>query len=437
MKILIFFLTFLFLTSCSFDNKSGIWKSENKASKKKENPYIDFEKLTSTNETFNKIIPFNINQDLQLSILIKNNEWRDAFYSKNNNYDNYSYSDLNNLAFKSKKLTKSKINENIFFEKGNLISTDEKGNIIIYSLDQNKIIKKFNFYKKKFKNLTKILNLIVENNIIYVSDNIGFLYAYDYEKNIILWAKNYKIPFQSNIKIFKDKILTSNLNNDFYFFNKKNGNVLRRIPTEETLVKNKFVNNLSILDNDIFYLNTYGSLYSIDNNTMKVNWFLNLNRSSNLNPNNLFMSNQVITYKDKIVVSSNNFFYVLEKQNGSIIFKKNFSSIIKPVISNNYLFILSRNELLILFDLKNGNIIYSYDINQKIADFVETKKKKADFRNIFLVNNKIFIFLNNSYVLKFFVNGNLEDIVKLPTKLNSNPIFVEGLLIFINQNIKI
>ena len=59
----------------------------------------------------------------------------------------------------------------------------------------------------------------------------------------------------------------------FIFFNKKNGNVLRRIPTEETLVKNKFVNNLSILDNDIFYLNTYGSLYSIDNNTMKVNWF--------------------------------------------------------------------------------------------------------------------------------------------------------------------
>ena len=105
--------------------------------------------LHPTNETFNKIIPFNINQDLQLSILIKNNEWRGAFYSKNNNYDNYSYSDLNNLAFKSKKLTKSKINENIFFEKGNLISTDEKGNIIIYSLDQNKIINKYNFYKKK------------------------------------------------------------------------------------------------------------------------------------------------------------------------------------------------------------------------------------------------------------------------------------------------
>ena len=116
-------------------------------------------------------------------------------------------------------------------------------------------------------------------------------------------------------------------------------------------------------------------------------------------------------------------------------FQKNFSSIIKPVISNNYLYSL---EWILFFWSKNGNSkIYSYDINQKIADFVETKKKKADFRNIFLVNNKIFIFLNNSYVLKFFVNGNLEDIVKLPTKLNSNPIFVEGLLIFINQNNKI
>ena len=62
---------------------------------------------------------------------------------------------LNKKIFKSKKLTKSKINENIFFEKGNLISTDEKGNIIIYSLESKKIINKYNFYKKNLKILKK------------------------------------------------------------------------------------------------------------------------------------------------------------------------------------------------------------------------------------------------------------------------------------------
>ena len=37
-----------------------------------------------------------------------------------------------------------------------------------------KNINKFNFYKKKYKKIKKNLNLIVENNIIYVSDNLGF-----------------------------------------------------------------------------------------------------------------------------------------------------------------------------------------------------------------------------------------------------------------------
>ena len=52
---------------------------------------------------------------------------------------------------------------------------------------------KFNFYKNKFKKIKKFLNLIVEDSIVYVSDNMGFLYAYDLIKGSIIWAKNYKI----------------------------------------------------------------------------------------------------------------------------------------------------------------------------------------------------------------------------------------------------
>ena len=40
-----------------------------------------------------------------------------------------------------------------------------------------------------------------------------------------------------------------------------------------------------------------------------------------------------------------------------------------------------------------------------------------------MLNGKIFIFLKNSYVIKFELNGNIEKIVKLPFKINSNPIF--------------
>ena len=87
--------------------------------------------------------------------------------------------------------------------------------------------------------------------------------------------------------------------------------------------------------------------------------------------------------------------------------------------------------------LKTGEIIYSLNINEEIAKFLNTKKKKAEFLNIFMVNNEIFIFLKSSYVLKFNVNGNLKDIKKLPTKINSYPIFINKLILFINNKNKL
>ena len=59
--------------------------------------------------------------------------------------------------------------------------------------------------------------VIADGEIIYVSDNIGYLYALDYKNNKILWAKNYKIPFRSNLKILENKLITANQNNNLFF----------------------------------------------------------------------------------------------------------------------------------------------------------------------------------------------------------------------------
>ena len=106
--------------------------------------------------------------------------------------------------------------------------------------------------------------MIVENNIIYVSDNIGYLYAYDFVTNKVLWAKNYEIPFRSNLKFGQNYLIVANQNNSLFFFNKLDGKLLKLIPTEETLAKNKFINNISLTNDSILFLNTFGSLYSID-----------------------------------------------------------------------------------------------------------------------------------------------------------------------------
>ena len=66
-------------------------------------------------------------------------------------------------------------------------------------------------------------------NIIYTSDNLGYLYALNYETNKIEWAKNYKTPFRSNLKIIENKLVTSTENNNLYFFDKMNGNIFKLI----------------------------------------------------------------------------------------------------------------------------------------------------------------------------------------------------------------
>ena len=67
--------------------------------------------------------------------------------------------------------------------------------------------------------------------MIYVSDNIGFLYAYDHVKNKVIWAKNFKVPFRSNLKIVEDKLAAANQNNNLYIIDKNSGDNLKLIPT--------------------------------------------------------------------------------------------------------------------------------------------------------------------------------------------------------------
>ena len=83
------------------------------------------------------------------------------------------------------------MSRNKLYEEGNLIINNSKGDIIVYSLKENREIFKFNFYKK-FKKIKKEIIYSVENNIIYAADNLGYLYSFNYKTEKLLWA-NYII----------------------------------------------------------------------------------------------------------------------------------------------------------------------------------------------------------------------------------------------------
>tara|TARA_B100001059_G_scaffold235983_1_gene284044 strand:+ start:3312 stop:4640 length:1329 start_codon:yes stop_codon:yes gene_type:complete len=438
MKFIYILVLAIFSAGCSFDNKTGIWKNQNSVEDiKKKDIFNEFVSISLNEKYFDDIIPINKDFTFKTTEPSNNLKWNDIFFNEHNGDKNFKYESQNKLIFKSKKITKYKINDYPLYDNENIIVSDKKGNIIVFSTLENKIISKYNFYRKKYKKKNKNINLILRDKVIYASDNFGYLYAFDYIENKIIWAKNYEIPFRSNIKIYDNHLVAANQNNDLFFFDKLNGNILKQIPTEETLVKNEFVNNLSVGKSSLFFLNTYGSLYSIDAKKLNINWFVNLSQSLDTSVSNLFLSNQILFNKDKIIISTNRYTYVLNSETGSIIHKKNFSSFIKPLVIDDYIFLISKNNLLISMNIKTGKIIYSYDLNRLISKFLNTKKKSVNFKKIMLANNKLIIFSKNAYILKIDLTGILESVDKLPSAMNTHPIIIDNTLLYVNNSNKL
>ena len=439
MKLFFALNLILLLNNCSFDNKTGIWKSEEIIVKADniDKSIEGFEKISKNSNTFDQVVVATLNKDLNLPSPKTNLLWNDIFYNKTNNTLNFNYNETNRLIFESKKISKYKINEYILFEEENLITSDIKGNLIVYSIKKNKVVRNFNFYKKKYKKFNKYLNLYVKDGIIYVSDNIGYLYAYDYKNGKIVWAKDYKIPFRSNLKISKNKLMTSNQNNSLFFFDKNSGEILKLIPTEETIVKKKFKNNLSLNDNSLFFINTFGSLYSISIDNFRINWFININEIINSSPGSLFDGGKILIFENKLIISSAKFTYIIDILNGSILYKINFSSNITPIVIDNHLISITKKNLLVALNLSNGEVFFSSNIRQDIKNFLKVKKFNFQIKKINILSNKIYIFLNNSNLLIYNFKGELKEIKKFPTKINFQPIFLNNSIVSLNSKNKL
>jgi len=438
MKLFLSIIISFFLFNCSFDKKTGIWKDENNDINNVKNDTLkEFKKISASSDIYNKKIFLKQNSIFKISKPVSNIDWNDIFYQNNNNLTNFEYSNLNQIIFKSKKLTKNLISKYKLYRDGKIIISDLEGNIVVFSINENKVVAKFNFYKKRFKRIEKKINLIVEKDIIFLADNLGYVYSYNYINQKIVWAKNYKVPFSSNLKIFKNNLIVSDQNNHLYIINKKNGDLIKLIPTEETLIKNQFINSLSVDDRgNLFFLNSFGSLYSIDINTLNINWFYNFNKSFDLSPSNLFIGNQIINNDKYVIVSSKNNTFIIEVNTGSIVKKFNFSSLIRPIIINNVLFFITNNNFLIAINLETKNILYSLDIteikNLKIKNFTNDIVK-----NIMILDSSIFVFLKNSKILSFDIYGKFKKIIKLQTNMQTYPISIDGSILYLNDKNKL
>ena len=134
-----FFIIFFYLsiTSCSFDNKTGIWKdASNFPVEKKDVISIDqnnksnrYEDIFIKTKLFNEEKKSRDNSVLKLALPIKIENWTEKYASLTNNISNFFYEEKRILLSKSPKLSKTSLNKDILFYKNNLITYDDKGKI--------------------------------------------------------------------------------------------------------------------------------------------------------------------------------------------------------------------------------------------------------------------------------------------------------------------
>jgi len=441
-KKLVFFLVLTFLTNCSFDSKTGIWdgskdeKERLAELEKQENSKISSDKIYSSDNTYSeeKIL----NEKVNLSNPINNISWLMHGLNHQNNLGNLNLPGVNN-KFLNKKIGKnkfslSKIMSSPLAYKNNILLTDEKGTI--FSINQDGSINwKKNIYKKIYKRIYKNITFAVNENTIYVADNIGFIYAISFNTGKLIWLKNHGIPLKSKIKVFKKKIYLINQDNRLLCLNSKDGSVLWDVRTISSFIKSQNLLSLALSKKgDLVASNSSGDLLKANLNNGNVSWSINTLGSMLAHDTDFFKSSDIVIKDESIFFSTRTSIFSINLKNGFTNWEKNINSISAPIVDNENVFIVSENGFFVILDQQKGRIISSTNI----LKILKKKKQLTKVTGFIMGSGKIYaVTLNGYLIVSSATTGKVEKFVKIGDPIRSAPIINNGKLFIYTKNSRI
>ena len=416
----------LFIVGCSLDTKSGIWTQEKKIKETKKNIIEVFEKK--------KVLINEINPNLRIKI--KQTKNSDIKIKKLTN--NLGILDFNKDIHKSSKFKFSKIKNFNYFEPEiaydgkNFIFFDDKANLLKFD-SEFKSIWKENFYSKQEIKSKPILTFAVENNFLVIADNIGKIYLVDTLSGKLIWAKINPNPFNSQLKVYKNKIYSIDINNILRCFSVKNGNELWKFKSENTFLKSNKRNSLIVDNGTVFFNNSLGDITAVNADNGKLVW-QTPTQSSDIYENafGLVMSDLIIDNEDVIFSNNRNEFYSLNRNNGLLNWKQNINSSTRPISHENLIFTFSNEGYFFILDKKTGNIIRSTDV---FDNFKPKKRYKIKPVGFILGKEKIILSTNNGRLLIIDVSdGRVSKILKIDNEKVSRPFVFNKSIILVKNN---
>ena len=441
-KNLIFFLIFILLVNCSFDNKTGIWSGSKKEKRRiselekeqKQTKVVDY--IYSSKSVYSKEI--SLTKKISISNPRKNLSWRMSSLNQQNFLGNIYLSGIDNIFLK-KKIGKNKfpiskiISSPLVFE-NNIIFSDNNGTI--FNINQNGEINwKKNIYKKIYKKVYKNLVFSIYQNNIYVADNIGFIYSIGLNNGKLVWIKNHGIPIKSNIKIYKNKIFLINQDNRILCFNTKNGSKIWDIRSVPSFIKlQNFLSSAISKQGDVIAINSSGDLFKVNANNGKIDWSLNTLESTLAHATDFFKSSEIVIIDDNIIFSSKSSIFSYNLNTGYTNWKQEVSSIGAPIIDGKNIFILTDNGYFVIIDKDTGIIISSTNI----LKILKKKKQETKITGFIMGSGKIYSVTSNGYlIVSSPVSGKVEYFKKIGDPITSAPIINNGKLYILTKNSRI
>ena len=441
-KNLIFFLIFILLVNCSFDNKTGIWSGSKKEKRRiselekeqKQTKVVDY--IYSSKSVYSKEI--SLTKKISISNPRKNLSWRMSSLNQQNFLGNIYLSGIDNIFLK-KKIGKNKfpiskiISSPLVFE-NNIIFSDNNGTI--FNINQNGEINwKKNIYKKIYKKVYKNLVFSIYQNNIYVADNIGFIYSIGLNNGKLVWIKNHGIPIKSNIKIYKNKIFLINQDNRILCFNTKNGSKIWDIRSVPSFIKlQNFLSSAISKQGDVIAISSSGDLFKVNANNGKIDWSLNTLESTLAHATDFFKSSEIVIIDDNIIFSSKSSIFSYNLNTGYTNWKQEVSSIGAPIIDGKNIFILTDNGYFVIIDKDTGILISSTNI----LKILKKKKQETKITGFIMGSGKIYSVTSNGYlIVSSPVSGKVEYFKKIGDPVISAPIINNGKLYILTKNSRI
>ena len=428
MNRFIILILLIFVSNCSLDTKSGIWTKKQKI--------ITEEKEKNIKNLFKKdgVLEKELNPSLKIEL--EGRLTKDSFTDNQNNNNGRLDYDGNLKSISKFKFSKIKnfnlLEPEILAINNNLIFHDNTGTLIKFDT-ASKIIWKKNYYSKIEKKSKPILFFNNNDSILIVADNLSKYYAVSIKNGNLLWSKNNAAPFNSQIKLYKDKFFVIDFDNILRCFSIKNGKELWKIKTANTFIKSEKKLSITIANNIVYFNNSIGDISAADIESGSLLWQTPTQNKSIYQDSFFLKVSNLITDGKSIVFSNNkNEFYSLDSETGLINWKQSVNSNLTSSLINELIFSISNEGYLIIIDNKTGNIIRITDL---FDSFKSKKRSKIKPVGFFVGKSNIYLTTDNGKLLVVDINtGKTISILKIDNEKISRPFVLNKNLYIIKEN---